>query len=350
MGSMNFNAPPLKMTILAIGVVVALHILTAMALVAIKPSTPAIEPPEVTPPIEIQMVTLPVEIEEPEISIDVAEPEKEIQPKPVTVAKAEPNPQVVKKSQPVAKAKPPVETPVKSEPKKTTAKPKTQPDSSKVVKKEPFRHEVERQQSVSTIQADALAADNDRKILAAQTEKNKQQAHAKAMRDAQAAADAKTAREAQAIADAKAIQEAKAEATARVAKEAEAAARNKAAVEAKAAAAASNKPANFEITPAHWLLKPNFSSVSIQDYNFKSNRVSVVLSMSISANGSISNIKVKKSSGNHKFDRELTRKLSQGKLKPFDRGGLSVEGNAVLPLEYEIPPMAMGSSVGSRHL
>ena len=58
--------------------------------------------------------------------------------------------------------------------------------------------------------------------------------------------------------------------------------------------------------------------------------------MSVSANGTISNIKIKKSSGDYGFDRALRRKLEQGKLRPFDKNGVSVEGTATLPLAYNI--------------
>lgn len=322
MSSNNFNAPPLKMTILAIGVVVALHVLTAMALVAIKPSTPPIDPPKVTPPIEIQMVTLPVENEELEVAID--KPQKEIQPKPATVAKAEPKPQVVKKPQPVTKPKPAVKTPAQSEPKKTTPQFNKQPEPSKVVKKEPFRHEVERQQPVSTIQADTLAAENERKLLAVQAEKDRQQAHAKAMREAQDAADAKADREA--------------EAAARVAKEAEAAARNKADAEAKAAAAASNTPVNFNASNANWAAKPNFSFPDSAKRSARSgDTFQVVLVLQVNKQGGIDSVSLAQSSGNAVLDREAQRQVRSGKFKPFMKNNVPVVGNVTLPISYGVP-------------
>ena len=69
MVSRNFNTPPLKLTLLIIGMVVILHVLTAMALAMVKTPAPIIEPLKVTLPIEIELITLapPIEVESLEI-------------------------------------------------------------------------------------------------------------------------------------------------------------------------------------------------------------------------------------------------------------------------------------------
>ncbi len=67
MSSTDLDAPPLKLILAAIIIVVGLHVLTAVALVAIKTPDIKVEPKKDTPPIEIEMVTLPVKTAVPEV-------------------------------------------------------------------------------------------------------------------------------------------------------------------------------------------------------------------------------------------------------------------------------------------
>ena len=57
MGSTSFNVPSLKLTSTVIGCVIALHLLTAIALVMVKTPVITIKPLEMRPPIEIQLVS-----------------------------------------------------------------------------------------------------------------------------------------------------------------------------------------------------------------------------------------------------------------------------------------------------
>uniref|UniRef100_UPI00331902E0 hypothetical protein n=1 Tax=Psychrobacter sp. TB55-MNA-CIBAN-0194 TaxID=3140445 RepID=UPI00331902E0 len=80
-------------------------------------------------------------------------------------AEPELKPQAVKKSQPEVKPNPPVidqkkPAPEKPASKMTTPESKTQPDIPKVVNHAPFEHEVQRQASISAVQADNLAVIN----------------------------------------------------------------------------------------------------------------------------------------------------------------------------------------------
>ncbi|WP_171996350.1 TonB family protein [Psychrobacter sp. DAB_AL43B] len=283
---------------------------------AIKPSAPKVALPKETPPIEIQMVTLPAEIKEPEVAMDTAEPVKPIQPQPKSVATTKPK--IAKESQPLAKTKPAAKPAATSENPKT----KTQPDTTKAVENEPFKHKVKPQESISTVQADALAADNERKILAAQAEK--------AAQEAQRLADAKTAREAQALADAKAGRDAQAKADAKKAQEI-------ADAKAKAAAAASNEPVNYgNIGKSSWLREPIFTSIRDKDYGFQGTKASVTVSMSVDSNGNIGNIKISKSSGKNKFDTDFIRALSKAKLNPATRDNIPTKSTAILPFEMNL--------------
>lgn len=319
MSSTDLDAPPLKLILAAIIIVVGLHVLTAVALVAIKTPEIKVEPEKDTPPIEIEMVTLPAETKEPEVAIDTAEPVKPIQPQPRSVATTKP--EIVKESQPLAKTKPAVKPVVTSEKPNLKPKTKAQPDTTKAVENEPFKHEVKRQESISTAQADALAADNNRKILAAQAEK--------AAQEAQQLADAKAAREAQAEADAKKAAEAKAAKAA-----AEAAARAK----AQAAAAASNTPVNFTATNANWASRPNFSFPTSAARRARSgDKLTVVLVLRVNKQGGIDNVRVAQSSGNRLLDQAAQKQADSGKFKPFTEAGVPVVGNVTLPIEYVVP-------------
>ncbi|WP_350559524.1 TonB family protein [Psychrobacter sp. CAL346-MNA-CIBAN-0220] len=328
MGSTNFNAPPLKITLLASSVVIALHVLTAMALVAIKPPVPVVKQTAITSPIEIQLVTLPVEIATSEIKIEGMAPIKELKPQPESAAEPELKPQAVKKSQPEVKPNPPVIAQKKPAPEKpaskmTTPESKTQPDIPKVVNHAPFEHEVQRQASISAVQADNLAVINERKAMAAQAEKAAQEVHIKVMRDAQVAADAKAARAAQAVADTKTAQ---------------AAARTKADTDAKAAAAASNTPVNFNASNANWASTPNFSFPSRAARRANSgDTFNLVLILRVNKQGGIDSVGVAQSSGNPILDKEAQRQVRSGKFKPFMKNGVPVVGNVTLPISYAVP-------------
>ncbi|WP_274903481.1 energy transducer TonB [Psychrobacter sp. DAB_AL62B] len=292
---------------MAIIIVVGLHVLTAVALVAMKPSAPKVALPKETPPIEIQMVTLPAEIKEPEVAMDTAEPVKPIQPQPKSVATTKPK--IAKESQPLAKTKPAVKPAATSENPKT----KTQPDTTKAVENEPFKHKVKPQESISTVQADALAADNERKILAAQAEKAAQQAHAKAAQEAKRLADAKEAAEV------------------RASKEADAAAK-------AAAAAASDTPVNFTASAANWSSAPNFSFPDRAARRAHSgDTLNVVLVLRVNKQGGIDSVRVAQSSGNAALDKEAQRQVRSGKFKPFMKNGAAVVGNVTLPIAYTVP-------------
>ena len=315
MGSISFNMPSVKLTSTVMGCVVALHLLTAIALVMVKTPVITIKPLEITPPIEIQLVSEVTTIAEPVTAVAEVEPIKAPKPQSVSVPEAKPEPK--KAVQPVVrkeKPKPQVDT-----------KPPTA--TTKIVESKPvIKQPIKSQESDAAAQASALAADNERKILAAQAEKATQQAHAKAMREAQAAADAKAKadREAQAESDAKAAREA-----------AQAAAREKA---NQQAAAASNTPVNFTATNANWASAPSFSFPARARRAAKSGETfRVVLILQVNKQGGIDNVSLAQSSGNAALDREAQQQVRSGKFKPFTKNGVPVVGNVTLPISYAVP-------------
>ena len=328
MSSMDLEAPSPKLILAAIIVVVGLHILTAMALVAIKTPELKIEAKKDTPPIEIELVSLP------------AAPEAEVAPK------QEPAPQIAKQQPPVPKAKsiapPKPEAPakpvVREEPvlkEKTTPKPaSTVP--VKVPVKKPKAVEKPRETPKATVvkpKVDTSVADEQHKIIAAKAERAAQAAQAQAAREAQvqAAQEAQANRDAQAQAD-------HAAAVAKAAKEAaEAATSAKAAAEK--AAAASNTPVNFTASAANWASTPNFSFPDRAARRANSgDTFTVVLTLRVNKQGGIDSVRVAKSSGNTALDREAQRQVRSGKFKPFtNENGVPVVGNVTLPIAYKVP-------------
>ena len=320
MSSTDLDAPPLKAILIAIIVVVGLHVLTAVALVTIKPSEPKIERVQVTPPIEIEFVSLPAPNTESEVEAEQLTAQQKPQPKvkPERIQPPQPQPQ----QKPIAEPKAKVVTAKPTERKSKTAdvEPVAKVENKKpdVIKKEPPK-------------IDTSMADEQRKIIAAQAEKAAQDAHARAV------ADAKAAREAQAPADDKAATEA-AQKAAQAKAEREAAAQAKADADAKAAASASNEPVNFTASNANWASAPNFNFPERAAKRARSgDTLNVVLILRVNKQGGIDSVRIAQSSGNSLVDKEAQRQVRSGKFKPFSKNGVPVVGNVTLPIAYAVP-------------
>lgn len=314
MSSTDLDAPPLKAILIAIIVVVGLHVLTAVALVTIKPSEPKIERVQVTPPIEIEFVSLPAPNTEPEVKAEQPVVQQKPQPivEPERIEPPKPQPQ----QKPIAEPKAKVVTAKPTEIKNKTA------DVEPVAKVENKKPDIIKKESPKI---DTSMADEQRKIIAAQAEKAAQDAHARAVADAKAAADAKTAKEAaQKAAQAKAAIQA-----------AETAARADA--EAKAATA-SNEPVNFTASNANWASAPNFSFPERAAKRARSgDTLNVVLVLRVNKQGGIDSVRIAQSSGNSLVDKEAQRQVRSGRFKPFSKNGVPVVGNVTLPIAYAVP-------------
>ena len=327
MSSTDLEAPPLRLILIAIILVVGLHLLTAIALVIIKAPTLKDEPIKETPPLEIQMVTLPTEpienmvTEVEEVPQSKAEPIPETKPEPKTQQKMKavtPVDPVVREEEPIVQKEKPVQTPPIKEP----------PVKKKIEDKPPV--------------IDKSVADEQRRIIAAQAEKAAQQAERQAQAKALQEAQAQAARDAQAQADANAANAAKEAAQkaaqAKAEREAAAAARAKAEAAAKAAAAASNEPVNFTASAANWASAPNFSFPDRAARRARSgDTLNVVLVLRVNKQGGIDSIRVAQSSGNPLLDKEAQRQVRSGKFKPFTKNGAPVVGNVTLPIAYAVP-------------
>ena len=305
MSSTDLEAPPLRLILIAIILVVGLHLLTAIALVIIKAPTLKDEPIKETPPLEIQMVTLPTQ----PIENVVTEVEEVPQSKAEYIPTPKPEPKPEPKTQQKMKAVTPVDPVVREE---EPIVQKEKPVQTPPIKEPPVKKKIEDKPPVIDKQAQAKAL---------------QEAQAQAARDAQAQADANAAKEA-----AQKAAQAKAE------REAEAAARAKAEAAAKAAAAASNEPVNFTASAANWASAPNFSFPDRAARRARSgDTLNVVLVLRVNKQGGIDSIRVAQSSGNPLLDNEAQRQVRSGKFKPFTKHGAPVVGNVTLPIAYAVP-------------
>ncbi|MFP3455424.1 MULTISPECIES: energy transducer TonB [unclassified Psychrobacter] len=319
MSSTDLDAPPLKSLLLAIVAVLGLHVLAAIALVAIK--TPELKPElkKEMSPLEIKFVSLPAKTVSTEVEKQTVTAKKEVQPEVQVQPAPQPEP---KPKEPV---KQPTETPVKPkepvvknvEPKVTPviASEKPRPDTSqKVAPKEPLpKPKVDNSAAEAQRQA-AAHAESER-----QARKAEQEAQARAEQEAKRVADAKAAAQAKAAAEAAAAQ-ARAEA------------------EAAAALAQSNEPVSFTASSANWASAPNFSFPERAARRARSgDTLNVVLVLRVNKQGGIDNVRVAQSSGNPLVDKEARRQVRSGKFKPFTKNGVPVVGDVTLPISYAVP-------------
>lgn len=328
MSSTDLEAPPLRLILIAIILVVGLHLLTAIALVIIKAPMLKDEPIKETPPLEIQMVTLPTQ----PIENVVTEVEEVPQSKAESIPTPKPEPKPEPKTQQKMKAVTPVDPVVREE--EPIVK-KEKPVQTPPIKELPVKKKIEDKPPV----IDKSVADEQRRIIAAQAEKAAQQAERQAQAKALQEAQAQAARDAQAQADANAAREAAQKAAqAKAEREAEAAARAKAEAAAKAAAAASNEPVNFTASAANWASAPNFSFPDRAARRARSgDTLNVVLVLRVNKQGGIDSVRVAQSSGNPLLDKEAQRQVRSGKFKPFTKNGAPVVGNVTLPIAYAVP-------------
>lgn len=322
MSSTDLEAPPLRLILIAIILVVGLHLLTAIALVIIKAPMLKDEPIKETPPLEIQMVTLPTQ----PIENVVTEVEEVPRSKAESIPTPKPEPKPEPKTQQKMKAVTPVDPVVREE---EPIVQKEKPVQTPPIKELPVKKKIEDKPPV----IDKSVADEQRRIIAAQAEKAAQQAERQAQAKALQEAQAQAARDAQAQADANAAKEAAQKAAqAKAEREAEAAAR------AKAEAAASNEPVNFTASAANWASAPNFSFPDRAARRARSgDTLNVVLVLRVNKQGGIDSIRVAQSSGNPLLDKEAQRQVRSGKFKPFTKNGAPVVGNVTLPIAYAVP-------------
>lgn len=310
--------------------------LTAVALVAMKPSAPKVALPKQTPPIEIELVSLPAALPKEPVKV-VKSVEKEVTKVVIDKSTPAPKPQAIIKPKPVTETpkqpvvqerKPDITPLVKKE--KTTSIAQEKP-SQKQTKQEESHPAIDK--AISEQLANNQKVNNhqaeQRRLVAAQAEKAAQEVQLQQAQEAQRVANAKAARDAQAKASAEAANDA-AQKAARAAKQAE---------EAAKAAAESNEPVNFTASSAKWVSAPNFSFPERVARRANSgDTLNVVLILRVNKQGGIDNVRIAQSSGNAALDKEVTRQVRSGKFKPFtNNAGVPVVGNVTLPVSYAVP-------------
>ncbi|WP_201544830.1 energy transducer TonB [Psychrobacter immobilis] len=330
MSSTDLDAPPLRLILIAIFIVVGLHVLTAIALVTIKAPEPKDEPIKEMPPLEIQMVTLPAKLAESVVAEVEETPQSKAQPIPESKTEPKLEPKSERKPEPKIQQKMKALTP--ADPVVTEKEPAVQketPTEKLPIKEQPVKKKIENKQpQQKQIDADKAVAAEQRRMIAAQAEKAAQQtesqAQVKALQEDIQKANAKAALEAQAQAAENAAKQA-----------AEAAARAEA--DAKAAAA-SNEPVNFTASAANWASAPNFSFPERAARRARSgDTLNVVLVLRVNKQGGIDSVRIIQSSGNSLVDKDAQRQVRSGKFKPFTKNGVPVVGNVTLPIAYAVP-------------
>ena len=312
MGLSNLDAPPYRMILTVVSVVVSLHILTAVAIVMVQPPLAVIEKEQPVEPIEIQLLSVPVESPKPVVEKTITEPVVVPQK---TVPQSKPKLAETIKPRPVTPTKPIVKPQVN---KPVEVKQKIEP-AKQAPKKPPVLVESKANPITSTQVAEQQAYEQRQQETAAQ-------AHAEAVRQQQAQ-DQKRATE---LAAAEAQRQAQEAQNAKAAKEAE--------QRDAEAQAANNNPVSFTANSASWASLPNFSFPSRAERGARSgDTFTVVLVLRVNKQGSIESVSVSKSSGNREIDRAAQQQVRQGRFKPFTKEGIARVGNVTLPIRYQMP-------------
>ncbi len=313
MSSVNLASPPNKLVISALGIVVILHVLTALLLATVKSSAPVAPPPKMTPPIEIEFLTL----SEPEPAItevEKAEPVTQVQSQPdVSDSQnsqsqvepvTEPKEPVVEETEPTEPVEPEVVEPKVTEPKVTepevvetvvTPLPNANLQTSetsvtKVVR--PFQHEVVQTDQPSEVNSRPAydSALTPHSVVPQTASNNNKNANNKGVKRGGPTKLAKSP-----------------PAPENVSEEAEIAAQ-----------VPNNEPVAFGGSDASWARRPNFEGISDE-------ALTLTLTFRVDKQGNMSNIEVKGSS-NRNVIRDVKRRLKRSKLNPFIKNGVPVVG------------------------
>ncbi|WP_201585887.1 energy transducer TonB [Psychrobacter jeotgali] len=340
MSSASFDRPSTKLILSAIGIVVLLHVLTAIALTLVKTPTPVIEPLQETPPIEIELLTIAdttssesdsdsnndgeannaevIDAEEATIEEAQAEPEAQIEPE----AELEVEPQV--EPEPEIEQEPIVEVERQPAPELVAPKPEITEPEPEVIPPEPETIEPEAQ--VESAQPPATEPELKSGVITSTTTTIKSSSDNSGASNASPSTSAPAAETygggytphstiptaptvssmPQANRDGKSqrpIPKGRDEAPKKDA--------------IATPPATNNEPITYgNINDSSWQTSPNFNSIQNNKYNFKTPELSIEVSFSVDVYGNISNIKIIKNSGSNRFGKDFINALSKAKLKP----------------------------------
>lgn len=325
MSSVNIATPSPKLILNAVGIVVVLHIVTAIALAMTKTTMPIIEPPEMTPPIEIEMVTPPVEVEEPEVV-------EEIEIKPEL---AQTQPQIQPKTKLQNKPKPLVQKSVKKQPdriKKNTAI-ITPEESSKTPLKDNSNSEKQGSESSNDVPNTSLTEGGvkvNTTTTVIRTTKDTQ-----ALVTVSAGAGNSNNNNASSSNVVKKLDNGSG--SSKGGNSGNSDNSDNTPVVTSPDPVVNVGPVNREVTNGDWLTKPDFqpSSALVRELKPGTN-YHVVLLYNVDKSGRVTSVTLRQRSGDRKLDRWVQREAEKAVFRPFTKNDTSVSGVITVPLDFKI--------------
>ena len=401
MRSTDFNTPSLKLILMALLVAVGLHVITAVALMNVKTSTPTVEPIQTSSPIEIQLLTLPpVQVENskpesPRSSETIKEDSQaKSEPAPVEDSKQkedlqaidEPNQEVPNQKEPeqvaaseevesfepieeftqvqdseqaedinqVQDSKPDenldsasktntstVERAATTVTTVTTMIKKSDSDAgsgSKVTESSPVYDNTYTSHSTNPSTPNTMVTGG----LGNNSEGGNRRGGAKPPTiesTAQTPKDISAVKKAAGLAAQKDFsQEGRETDTTKEEK----AAQQKVTAQSKESVmndSAVNDPvATFDTRDAEWVSTPKFHFSDKAKFGLEPEQTrTVLLSLMVKRDGRIESVNREQSSGNTVFDREAMQQIKKYQLQPFTKNDVAVRGKVIIPVEYEAP-------------
>lgn len=396
MRSTDFNTPSLKLILMALLVAVGLHVVTAVALMNVKTSTPTVEPIQTSSPIEIQLLTLPpVQVENskpesPRSSETIKEDSQaKSEPAPVEDSKQkedlqaidEPNqeePEQVAASEEVESFEPieeftqvqdseqaedinqvqdskpdenldsasktntsTVERAATTVTTVTTMIKKSDSDAgsgSKVTESSPVYDNTYTSHSTNPSTPNTMVTGG----LGNNSEGGNRRGGAKPPTiesTAQTPKDISAVKKAAGLAAQKDFsQEGRETDTTKEEK----AAQQKVTAQSKESVmndSAVNDPvATFDTRDAEWVSTPKFHFSDKAKFGLEPEQTrTVLLSLMVKRDGRIESVNREQSSGNTVFDREAMQQIKKYQLQPFMKNDVAVRGKVIIPVEYEAP-------------
>lgn len=401
MRSTDFNTPSLKLILMALLVAVGLHVVTAVALMNVKTSTPTVEPIQTSSPIEIQLLTLPP------VQVENSKPESPRSSETIkedSQAKSEPAPVEDSKQKEDLQAidEPNQEVPNQEEPEQVAAseevesfepieeftqvqdseqaedinqvqdsKPDENLDSASKTNTSTVERAATTVTTVTTMikKSDSEAGSGSKVtesspvydntytshstnpstpntmvtgVLGNNSEGGNRRGGAKPPTiesTAQTPKDISAVKKAAGLAAQKDFsQEGRETDTTKEEK----AAQQKVTAQSKESVmndSAVNDPvATFDTRDAEWVSTPKFHFSDKAKFGLEPEQTrTVLLSLMVKRDGRIESVNREQSSGNTVFDREAMQQIKKYQLQPFMKNDVAVRGKVIIPVEYEAP-------------
>lgn len=401
MRSTDFNTPSLKLILMALLVAVGLHVITAVALMNVKTSTPTVEPIQTSSPIEIQLLTLPP------VQVENSKPESPRSSETIkedSQAKSEPAPVEDSKQKEDLQAidEPNQEVPNQEEPEQVAAseevesfepieeftqvqdseqaedinqvqdsKPDENLDSASKTNTSTVERAATTVTTVTTMikKSDSEAGSGSKVtesspvydntytshstnpstpntmvtgVLGNNSEGGNRRGGAKpptVESTAQTPKDISAVKKAAGLAAQKDFsQEGRETDTTKEEK----AAQQKVTAQSKESVmndSAVNDPvATFDTRDAEWVSTPKFHFSDKAKFGLEPEQTrTVLLSLMVKRDGRIESVNREQSSGNTVFDREAMQQIKKYQLQPFMKNDVAVRGKVIIPVEYEAP-------------